>query len=357
MKIRRAQIVGLFLLIGSTTCITPLFAGFPAALAAQRSAHPAGSQLAELKGSDTLAGDGFGWSVAMSGAFVVVGAWGHSKDAGRAYVFNDEAGRFRQLAELKGADTTAGDNFGWAVSISGSDLVVGAPGYAANAARAYVFARSSSRWSQVAELKGSDTRAGDRFGTSVAVSGTELVVGASDHAADAGRAYVFSITGGHIAQLAELKGSDTVAGDGFGASVAISATTAIVGAPSSVSRAGRAYLFEKTSTHWAQLAELKGSGVVPVRHLPGAAARKRPLGFGGAQFGYAVALSGPVALVSEPGESSGTVPVYIFEKTPSAPRWRSRARASSWVHPGRSVTSAAPFGTRGGRRAGFAAVR
>ena len=46
-----------------------------------------GTQLAELKGSDTVAADTFGSSVAISGATAVVGAEGHDKNAGRAYVF------------------------------------------------------------------------------------------------------------------------------------------------------------------------------------------------------------------------------------------------------------------------------
>ena len=155
---RRAGIVGLLLAFGATAGIPPLLVDFPAALVSQRSVPPAGSQLAELTGSDTVAGDGFGWSVAISGAFVVVGAWGHSEDAGRAYVFSDWAGRWSQVAELKGTDTTVGDSFGWAVATSGDDVVVGAPGCAGNAGRVYVFAKSASRWTQLAELKGSDAR-------------------------------------------------------------------------------------------------------------------------------------------------------------------------------------------------------
>jgi len=87
-----------------------------------------------------------------------------------------------------------------------------------------------------AELKGSD----DYFGGSVAISGTTAVVGAEGHASDAGRAYVFTKTAASWKQVAELKGSDTVADDDFGNSVAISGTTAVVGAPNHPTYAGRA---------------------------------------------------------------------------------------------------------------------
>jgi len=77
------------------------------------------------------------------------------------------------------------------VAISGTTAIVGAHGHAKNAGRAYVFTKTPAAWKQVAELKDSDTVAGDYFGASVAISGTTAVVGAFVHANDAGRAYVF----------------------------------------------------------------------------------------------------------------------------------------------------------------------
>ena len=96
-----------------------------------------------------------------------------------------------QLSELKGSDTVAGDYLGYSVAISGTSAVVGAPGYAGHAGRAYVFTKTGAGWKQAAELKGSDTVVGDAFGDSVAISGTSAVAGADGHAKAAGRAYVF----------------------------------------------------------------------------------------------------------------------------------------------------------------------
>jgi drug/metabolite transporter superfamily protein YnfA len=59
------------------------------------------------------------------------------------------------------------------------------------AGRAYVFTKTATGWKQVAELKGSDTVAGDWFGYSAAISGATVIVSAPDHAKKAGRAYVF----------------------------------------------------------------------------------------------------------------------------------------------------------------------
>jgi nucleoside-specific outer membrane channel protein Tsx len=106
-------------------------------------------------------------------------------------VFTNTASGWKQAAELKGSDTVAGDGFGASVAISGTTAIVGAPVYSKAAGRAYVFAKTGSVWKQAAELKGSDTVANNDFGYTVAISGTTAVVGADGHAKGAGLAYVF----------------------------------------------------------------------------------------------------------------------------------------------------------------------
>src|ERR1039458_3288861 len=209
-----------------------------------RTASAVGKQLAELKGSETVAGDGVGFATAISGTTAVVGAYNHAKGAGRAYVFTMAGSGWSQVAELQGSDTVAGDEFGSSVAISGTTAVVGAGDHAGHAGRAYVFTKTAAGWKQVAELRGGDTIAGDYFGWSVATSGTNVVVGAYGHAKSAGRVYVFSESAGWK-QVAELKCADTVGGDQFGSSVAISGTTMVAGATSRAAAAGRAYVSTK----------------------------------------------------------------------------------------------------------------
>ena len=64
-------------------------------------------------------------------------------------------------------------------------------------------------------------------------------------------------TGATMKQVAELKGSDTVGGEEFGTSVAVSGTTAVAGI-STGTYAGRAYVFTKTRSGWEQVAEFEG---------------------------------------------------------------------------------------------------
>ncbi len=233
------------------------------------------SQQAYLKASNTGGGDQFGYSVAVSGDTIVVGALfedsnavgvnGNQVDngfpnAGAAYVFVRAGGVWSQQAYLKASNTAPQAIFGNSVAVGGDIVVVGAnredssaTGVNGNqadnsaffAGAAYVFVRSGGGWSQQAYLKASNTQANDLFGWSVAVSGDTLVVGAyhedssatgvngdqaDNSAADAGAAYVFVRTGVTWSQQAYLKASNTGASDQFGYSVAVSGDTLAVGA-------------------------------------------------------------------------------------------------------------------------------
>jgi len=209
------------------------------------------SQQAYLKASNAGAGDGFGFSVAVSGDTVVVGASGEDSGAtgvggnqddnnasfsGAAYVFVRSGTTWSQQAYLKASNTGAGDEFGCSVAVSGDTVVVGAldeDGSVSGAGAAYVFVRSGTTWSQQAYLKASNPGAGDEFGSSVAVSGDTVVVGARDEggsASDAGAAYVFVRSGTAWSQQAYLKASRTDVDDSFGCSVAVSGDTVVVGA-------------------------------------------------------------------------------------------------------------------------------
>ncbi|MGO9333283.1 MAG: FG-GAP repeat protein [Acidimicrobiales bacterium] len=261
---------------------------------------------AELKGSDTVAGDLFGGSVAISGTTVVVGAEDHALAAGRAYVFTKVAGVWKQAAELKGSDTVAADTFGSSVAVSGTTVVVGAEGRASFAGRVYLFTKARAGWKQAAQLKGTDTVASDYYSDSVAISGTTVVVGAENHAHFAGRAYVFTKVDGVWKQTAELKGSDTVARNYFGDSVAISGTTVMVGASSQVGKASRAYVFTKAGAGWKQADALKGSDTVA-----------------GDGFGWSVGISGTTAVVGAPYYRKKAGRAYVFTK--SAGVWKQTA--------------------------------
>src|SRR5262249_42472788 len=144
-------------------------------------------------------------------------------------------------------------------------------------------------WSQQASLKASNAGFFDDFGLSLAMSSDTIVVGApfedsnangvngdgnNNGAGDSGAAYVFVRNGTNWSQQAYLKASNTGASDHFGASVAISADTIVLGAPdessnattvngdggnNSASSAGAAYIFLRNGTNWSFQEYLKAS--------------------------------------------------------------------------------------------------
>ncbi len=221
-------------------------------------------QVAKLAASDAQAGDWFGISVAVSGDTAVVGAINEDvggSDAGAAYVFQRDqggAGNWGQVAKLTASDARDYDWFGQSVAVSGDTVVVGAENAAAGnvfgAGAAYVFQRDeggAGNWGQVKKLSASDAHLFDAFGHSVAVSGDTAIVGAFFAEAggvDAGAAYVFRRDQGgadNWGQAEKLTAFDAQYNDRFGASVAVSGDTAVMGAhleSAFGSEAGAAYI-------------------------------------------------------------------------------------------------------------------
>ncbi len=252
-------------------------------------------QTAQLEGATGAVGDSFGASVAISDGTIVVGAPSHASKAGAAYVFTN-SGQGWQVTEIKGSDTVAKDDFGDAVAVSGSTIVVGAFGHKSEAGRAYVFTKGPGGWHQSAELFGSGTVAGDAFGDAVAVGGRIIAVGAGLAASDTGRVFLFTKKAKGWHEIAKLEGSDAVDKDDFGDSVAVSGNTVVVGTFAQGSSAGRAYLFTKTTTGWHQSAVLTSG--------PSEATDN--------EFGYSVAISGTTIAVGAKGQNSGAGRAYAY---------------------------------------------
>ena len=177
-----------------------------------------------------------------------------------------------QTAELASSDGAANDQFGWSVGISGNTVVVGAPSHSlshTDQGAAYVFVMPDGGWgdmTQTAELAASDGAANDYFGSSVAISGNTIVVGADGATVNGnphqGAAYVFVEPNGgwqNMTETAKLAASDGYVGDDFGASIAISGNTVAVGAPyasiGSNFEQGAAYVFVEPPNGWANMTE------------------------------------------------------------------------------------------------------
>lgn len=187
-------------------------------------------ETAMLNPSDGATGDQFGFTVSLSfnGSVAMVGAIDHqvgnNATAGEAYVYTRGSNNsYSQSAILHSNDQAAGDQFGYAVSLSsdGNTALIGAQGHIvnskANAGSGYIFRYTGSTWNQTAELTGYDEGADDNFGNTASLSsdGSTGVIGAPVHMvgnnAGAGAVYTFSFNPTYTYNLPLLANNATTA--------------------------------------------------------------------------------------------------------------------------------------------------
>ncbi|MDF1592228.1 MAG: hypothetical protein P1P89_11980 [Desulfobacterales bacterium] len=223
----------------------------------------------KLIGSDVVATDYFGYSVSISGDYAIVGAWefdgGRYRYSGSAYIFKRDGTSWTEQAKLKPSDAGAGDMFGYSVSISGNYVLVGAYGNndaGSNSGSAYIFKREGEAWAQQAKITASDAGYIDLFGKSVSISGDYAIIGAdwdSDFAVKSGSAYIFKREGTIWTQQTKITASDASEYDYFGNSVSISDGIAVVGAygnDDAGSDSGSAYIFKRNGEDWIEQIKL-----------------------------------------------------------------------------------------------------
>jgi len=300
-------------------------------------------QKAYIKASNTDSNDWFGYSVAISGNTLAVGAiFEKSSDTGinadqsdnsathlsdgAVYVFiKDSNGTWKQQAYIKSSLVQVGELFGYSVALSNNTLVVGGPGNKSNVV--HIFVRDEEGlWHEQEKLTISSESLSYGFGLSVAIEGDTLVVGSpldssgasgiNGDETDYGTEFAGILSGSvHVYKREEIansiqwikqayiKASNRGAEDNFGASIALSGDTLIVGAPkedgaaqsvntglldNSAPDAGAAYIFIRDEhDQWHQQAYLKTSNN-DIRD----------------EFGFSVAISGDTVVVGAPTEDS-----------------------------------------------------
>lgn len=230
------------------------------------------TETAKLLPSDGAALDLFGYSVSVSGNYVVVGAYqddDNGLNSGSVYLYEKPITGWintTETAKLTPTDGTASDNFGYSVAISGDVVVVGS--YLSDQVytdhgSAYVFVKPVTGWvsaNQTAQLMLSTVSSYQHFGYSVGISGDDIVVGAENYSMQ-GASFIFTkpVTGwANGTETAKLNASDIKNSDKLGISVAISGDYAISGASWSDSlgiSAGSAYIYEKPVSGWVNANE------------------------------------------------------------------------------------------------------
>jgi len=263
-------------------------------------------QQALLTASDASANDYFGWSVSISENYAIVGAYqahdGGLADCGKAYIFSRNGSSWSEQAIITPSVQVANANFGNAVSISGDYAIVGCFRDKARAATplwmtgaAYIFKRDGTSWDEQQQLISDDLYYLDYFGSSVCISGDDVIVGAYNAGVTYttpkyGAAYVFTRSGTTWTQQSKLEASVQAHGDRFGQSVGISGDYAIVGANYVDSKKGAAYAFNRSGTTWTQQTKMVASDAAVDD-----------------EFGFSVGISGDRAFVGAPYDDDGGV--------------------------------------------------
>ena len=310
-----------------------------------------------LTASGSAAGAHFGISVAIDGDTAVVGSDRANSRKGSAYIFTRNSnGNWIQQAKLDGEET--GDQFGWSVAVDGDTVVVGAHAYdgedafgtTINSGAAYVITKpntdpngdGSTDWKDwnslddngrtglTAKMTPSDPEFGALFGGSVDLDGDTLVIGS--RLADvggylsAGAAYVFTKpdTGwADSTERAKLTASDRSSLAHLGYSVAVDGDTVLAGAFGSYTAFGRtgngsAYIFVKPASGWAdgnETTKLTASDLQPSDY-----------------FGFSVALDGDTAVVgarqhNDPVPGAGSGAAYVFTRESEV--WGEKAKLTA----------------------------
>ncbi|MEQ9286549.1 MAG: cadherin domain-containing protein, partial [Cyclobacteriaceae bacterium] len=296
-------------------------------------------QASKIVASDREAEDWFGrFSVGISEGYAIVGVDNKDgtednslDDSGAAYLFKkDDQGQWFPVKKLIADDRASDDNFGYSVAVSDNYAVVGAwqkhydyggPDQVTFAGAVYVFEKNQGgpdNWGQVQKLLASDRSVSEWFGNTVAIAGNEIMVGAISEGSvglrQSGAVYVFrnDIDPGTWTEFQKLKASDQEARDLFGNSIAISGQYAVIGAWNEYNdtvddKAGAAYVFQKDGNgNWLEVKKI----VAPVR-----AANDL--------FGYSVAIREDLVAVGAYNEDEDSLEgnmitdagsVYVYQK-------------------------------------------
>jgi hypothetical protein len=268
----------------------------------------------------------FGTAVSLSGSLALIGSVGDNNYNGAAYVFERQSsGLWTQASKLVGDPPAAGDfspNFGQVVAADGQRLVVGAASEGNLNGAVYLYDGMGGVWGPGPTMKwiGEATGAADEFGSSVAVSGDRVIVGASG-VFPAGVVYIFDrqTDGSWPATGTTILSPDPTNIYGLGAAVAVDGDRVLISASQGV----LVYAHQSDGS-WA----LEGTLMAPMAK---------------ARFGSTVSISGTRALIGAAGDVSGgttTGYAYIFDRQANG-TWTQTAQ---FAEPGPNAGPSDEFG-------------
>jgi hypothetical protein len=224
-------------------------------------------------------------------------------------------------AKLLPADGEENDAFGYSVSLSGHQALVGAPfedEHGTRAGAAYIFEFDGMNWQQTIKLTPNDPEISAEFGNAVSLDGNRALVGAwkdTERGINSGSAYIFEYDAinDNWLQTAKIDGGFESIGSFFGSSVSLDGDRALIGAYNYnwAGHRGAAFVFEFDGNDWILTQPLTDGQDMDD------------------QFGFSVSLSGDVALIGaylndDFGNDSGSA--YIFTYNAANSDWTQQAQ-------------------------------
>jgi len=206
------------------------------------------------------------------------------------------------LKKIQASDVESSDYFGSSVAIDGDYIVVGAR-YADTTSNttgsAYIFKRSDNNISQIAKIQASDAENYDNFGHSVAIDGDYIVVGAYGDDTYRGSVYIFKRNDNNISQIAKIQASDAESYNYFGHSVAIDGDYIVVGAYGNDIYGGSVYIFKRNdNNNISQIAKIQASDAESFDY-----------------FGHSVAIDGDYIVVGAYSDDTTHTAYYTTDYT------------------------------------------
>jgi hypothetical protein len=246
--------------------------------------------VAQLLAADGASGDDFGSAVALSGTTLIVGS-PYSAGVGGVYIFTGAGANWTQIAKLTASDGTTGSQFGYAVALSGNTIAVGAPVGGA----VYLFVEPSTGWANMTETAKLTYPGGGDLGYCVAFGGEGkfLLTGAVTQNA----AYVFAKPSTGWATTSTPSANLVAPADaaGFGTALTVSGMTAVVGANGTNNESGAAYIFPLQN------------GVVDINAVAALTASDS-----GGFLGTRLAMTGNTVVAGAQGHDDDFGAVYVF---------------------------------------------
>ena len=265
----------------------------------------------------------FGASISIYNDTIVIGAPeaeiedddGAYHNIGAAYVYHYDGSEWIKEAVLSNPEAVdSWGYFGWSVSIDDGTVAIGDPWADDGRGAAYVFKFLNGEWSGVTQLLASDGEGGDEFGFSVSVSGDNVIVGAyrksSAEYYEDGAAYIYTYADSEWGNETKLVPQANLWDEydhelWFGFSVSIDSNVCVVGQPANYAYdSSSVYIYRFEEGIWSEPELIASSDTDDVWYEYG--------------FGWSVSLDGPYLMIGSPFEYDWDTPsegrVFFFQE-------------------------------------------